>query len=210
MIRCAVALALCLAAPAALAAGKLKTHDEGLHGLFAIGGAFVSTGVTSDPEPDRAPDVSVSGAAVGAMLLVGWTLSDGLAVGAGGAGFHVFSPTLTVDDTEITDDLDPLAGMVLGPYAVYYLDPAGGVNFLGQLGVATLQDTDPDTDDIAIGFGATLGVGYDMYVGDNLSVGGMARFQFLSTSLDHDVAGSAVTVSHTSVVPALLLTVAWN
>ncbi len=120
MDRCA----LCLAAPAALAAGKVKTHDEGLHGLFAIGGAFLSTGgVTRDPQLGPAQDVSVSGRPSARWLFVGWTLDDGLAVGAGGAGFHVFSPTVTVDDTRIANDLDSLAGMVFGPYAGWGCKP---------------------------------------------------------------------------------------
>lgn len=205
MLRCTLALLLIASTPAALAAGKARTHDEGLHLIASVGAAFATSGVTTDPEPSPNPDVNASGVAVGGMLLVGWTLKPGLAVGAGGAGFHVFSPTVTVDDKEIDGDPDPIAGMVLGPYATYYLEPAGGLHFLAQLGAATLQDTDEDTD-LAIGFGATLGVGYDMYVADDWSVGGMARFQFLSTSTEQD----DVTISHTTMVPALLFTATWN
>ncbi len=191
-------------------AGEAPVHDAGLHVRFAMGGAYASFGVAMDPESDLTPDTSVSGGAVGGMLLLGWTLADGLAVGAGMSGFHVFSPTVTLDDKELDGDFDAVAGAVTGPYAEWYLDPAGGLHLLGQLGLATLQDADQQTDDLATGFGVTVGVGYDVYVGDKLSVGGLARLQYLSVSVDHQLIDAKLESTYTGLVPGLLVTAVWN
>lgn len=183
-----------------------RRHD-GLQVRVGLGGAY---GLTTATAGDG-PDVDTSGVAVGAMVLVGWTVTETLTVGAAPLmGFHVFSPTVEIDGNEVSGaDPDPVAGNIAGVYVDWYLDPAGGLHVLGQLGLATLQDSDSDTD-LALGFGGTLGVGYDMFVTDEWSIGGLLRFQFLSTSVDTDVAGRTITTDHTTMVPALLFTGAWH
>jgi hypothetical protein len=74
----------------------------------------------------------------------------------------------------------------IGPYVDFYPDPTEGLHFQGMVGWGVL---DASVDGASGGSAATgvimqLGVGYDFWVGDQWSIGPLARFAYAPLSLE--------------------------
>ncbi len=187
-------------------ASEPRTHD-GLHLSLGVGAAYNVTGVAIDPEPPNNPDTSFSGAGIGALLMIGGTPIPGLAIGGASMGFHTFSPTVKIGDRETEAEGDAV-GNLLGVYGDYYFDPHGGFHALAMFGFASLDDGDPKTDNLALGLGGVLGVGYDVFIADEWSLGGLLRLQMNLTGTRDDE--TKVDVAYGSIVPALLFTATYH
>lgn len=198
--------ALSVAAAANAQDAGARTHD-GFHLSLGVGAAYTTTSVSLDPEAANPPDISVTGFGVAGHLLIGGTVAPGLVIGGGNMGFHVFSPKVDVDGTE-TDADGAFAGNLLGVYADYYFDNHEGLHALALLGLATLDDGDDRTDKLAVGFGAALGVGYEMWVADEWSIGALGRVQFISTAVEFETIKADI--KYQTVAPALLLTATYH
>lgn len=207
-------LALCAASTAF--ADKAPAAKQGLHVTFGVGGAWHQVSSSIDGFDD---ETDIAGGGIGGMLAVGWTLAPGFVLGGGAMGGHIFKPTVTTGTLE-TESENDLIFLVTGIYADYSLDPAGGLHFQALLGAATLEEGNDDIEDIAIGLGGTLGVGYRWALSDTWSVGALARVQVLSTSSNIErpqdptnmqVSGTGTAdVRNFSVVPAALVGVTWH
>lgn len=207
-------LPLLLIAPAAFA--EETPPRTGLHLTFGMGGAWHQTTSSVDGldgETERA------GFGIAGMGAVGWTLAPGFVLGVGGMGGHIFTPTVSAGGVEAEAKND-LIFMVSGIYADYSFDPAGGLHLQGLLGVATLEEGDDAIEDIALGVGGTLGIGYRWPVSDRWSIGAIGRVQVLATGSSvkaapaagmSQVSGSGTAdVSNLSVAPALLVGATWH
>ena len=193
---------LCLSTAAWAQDGGARTHD-GFHLSLGAGAAYTTTAVGLDPEPPGAPDVSITGFGFAGQLLIGGNIAPGLVLGGGNMGFHVFSPKVKVGDAESDGD-GALAGNLLGIYADYYFDPNEGLHAMALIGLATLDDADDDTDKLAVGFGAALGLGHEWWVADEWSIGVLGRVQLMTTTLELEATKTDATFA--TVAPALLLT----
>jgi hypothetical protein len=92
----------------------------------------------------------------------------------------------------------------IGPFADYYLDPAGGLHFqafVGWGGLETSSEGDVGGSD-PTGLVMALSAGYDLFVSDEWSIGGMGRFTFAPIGYEE--------VSYTTIEPALLLTATYH
>lgn len=202
-------LTVCLFATTAHAqtpAGGQPHQHDGFQLALGVGGAFHRVTGTLDPEPPGDTEATLSGLGIAGMVLAGWAVSPGFTVGGGAMGGHIFKPTVEVAGAE-TDSKNDLIFLVVGPYLDWAPNPAGGLHVLAHLGVATLEDGSDDTDTIALGFGAGLGVGYDVWVSDQWAIGGLARLQMLRTSTE---VTPALDVQYTSLVPALQVVATWQ
>jgi hypothetical protein len=202
----AAAGTLSLSAAASGQDAGARTHD-GFHLSLGAGAAYTTTAVSLDPEAANPADISVTGMGFAGHLLIGGTVAPGLVIGGGNMGFHVFSPQVSVDGTDSDTD-SALAGNLLGVYADYYFDNHGGLHALALLGLATLDDGDDDTDKLAVGFGAALGVGYEWWVADEWSIGALGRVQFMSTTVEFETINADL--KYETVAPALLLTATYH
>jgi len=82
---------------------------------------------------------------------------------------------------------------LLGPFVDYYFDAKLGWHAQGSLGIATMtigkgsQDQTPTTGDKTMGgLGFMLGGGYEWWIAEQWSMGGLLRFVFVSVESSHD------------------------
>ncbi len=151
-------------------------------------------------------EVAFSGETFSLSLMLGGTIMPGLHVGGGFFLDRAFSPTLEIGGQEAagTPDFQQFV-LGLGPFVDYYLDPAGGLHFQGFFGwggVETSTEAGGAGGSDPTGLVVYLGAGYDVFLSDEWSVGGMARFAYGPFALNE--------IDYPTIAPALLLTLTWS
>lgn len=134
-------------------------------------------------------DITASGGSVALDLLVGGSPNRGLAIGGG--LLADYSPNLDLEGTTADLQANVETGMV-GVFIDGFPDPKGGFHLGGLLGLANISTDVKGADDVRndSGFGGAVWVGYDAWVGDEWSVGGLLRFSAAvgrSTKNDQDL-----------------------
>ena len=186
-------------------ADDVNTHD-GFYARLLAGPAWMKTTANFE-ETDVNADIT--GFGFGGFLMAGGTVADGLVIGGGIHGMHIVHPTIKLGNAEVEPDSDVI-GMTFGPFVDYYPEPTGGLHFGALIGVSTLADADEDTEGVAFGIGASAFVGYDIWVGNQWSIGPMARFQYMHT-VDRIGTGPFTTdVTFNTIVPVLMLSIAYH
>ena len=148
--------------------------------------------------------VSYSGVTFPTSLLLGGTV--GPVVIGGGFNFdYAPSPSGSVDGGTSVDLEDVTMTLIgLGMFADIYPDPHGGLHFqpfVGWGGLETSYKGNSGGSD-PTGLVLAIGGGYDWWVGDEWSIGAMARVSYAPLSLND--------VSYTTVAPALLATFTYH
>jgi hypothetical protein len=167
--------------PPVLTEGGAMTHD-GFFLQLGVGLGYLSTSADAG-----LGDESLSGLSLPWSVLLGGTIGSGVVLGGGVIQDYSVSPTYTVngeDMGEVTDLSLYLTG--IGMFVDFYPDPKEGLNFQGFFGWGALEaarggnvsSSDPT------GVILSLGVGYDFWIGDEWSVGPMARFVYAPLSLN--------------------------
>lgn len=131
-----------------------------------MGGAF------SIGNGDDQRKIDYSGSHLGFDLLLGGTPSDGLTVGGGLLMGSLLQPDMEVDGANTATQNIPV--LLLGPFIDGYFKPNGGWHAGALVGLGGLGET-PETEGSG-GFGGSVWLGYDKWVGDDWSVGGQLRF----------------------------------
>lgn len=166
---------------------------------------------------------NVSGPGAAFDLAVGWTVTRGLAIAGFASGRSISNANVTFKTGSTTgrtfnEDFQ-LANV--GAMADWYLDPRKGLHFQGGVGVASVThsvkeafDGSPKRDPTArySGLGFMLGAGYETFVSDNWSIGGLLRID-LGNQLTSDTSGNDATVRDTTFnvfAPSLLFTGTYN
>jgi hypothetical protein len=141
-----------------------RTHD-GFYFRFGIGPGLALATLSGS-----APDDTSKGVNISTQLAVGWTPRPGWVLGVGTFPMVVPSPSY--------DGINAGGQHVsaTGPFVDYYLDPHKGVHFQGGLlfGLGYLDGGDRASH-VGVGYGATVGGGYDVFVTDEWSVGAIVR-----------------------------------
>jgi hypothetical protein len=210
-----VALALLVTAALLLSASVALAKDadtrDGFQLIVGAGIGYLTTTPTVDGQ-DSGPEVTVDGFGFAGMLGAGFSLSDSLSVGGVVlAGGHIVGPQVNVDG-ESTDADGDIIFNIVGPYVDWSpMGGGGGLRVVGIVGLGTMEDGNDDTDAVTLGFGGSLGLGWDWWVADDWAVGAMARVNVLQTSTEIDLGpGGKADVSYLTVAPALLTTLAWQ
>jgi hypothetical protein len=184
---------------AATAEAEANTHDGFYMGMnLGLGYYSMSVG-------EGVGEGSFSGLAVPTVsLALGGTLFQHLVIGGGIMFDYVPSPGIESGGMDVDFDVTQFL-IGLGLYLDFYLDPAGGLHFplfIGFGGVETSTEAGGVGGSDPVGVMSYLGVGYDMFISDNWSVGVLGRFGlgFLSQN----------DVSATVIEPALLGTISWH
>jgi hypothetical protein len=158
-----LALGLALCAPA-LADADPRTHD-GFYLRLAVGPGYTFGTLFS-----AGPDSASTGADVSTQLAIGWTPRPGLVVGAG--TFPMVTPSPSYDHV----DAGGQHVSATGPFVDYYPDPRTGFHVQGGVLLAAgYLDGGARSGHLGVGYGATAGVGYEWFVGDEWSLGAIAR-----------------------------------
>ncbi len=164
--------------------GGAYTHD-GFFLQFGLGVGFV-TG-TAEAE---FYDIDVGGIAQLGHLAIGGSPVPGLVLGGGVFGTNVPTTKYETDFGGETykEDGDLSSASLIAGFATYYLEPLQQFFLTGGLGAALLStgkaDGVPETS--GNGLGALVGVGFESFISEQWSLGGMLRVIYLSAELETD------------------------
>ncbi|HEU5077177.1 MAG TPA: outer membrane beta-barrel protein [Polyangiaceae bacterium] len=177
------------------ASAEAMTHD-GFYMSLEAGVGYLSATID-----DPIAEVTMSSTTFSSGLLLGGTVGP-VVIGGGFTYDYGFSPSAEQagSEQEIEDLKLYLIG--IGAFADYYVDPAGGLHFIGFLGWGGLEssrDGDAGGSD-PTGLLVTLGGGYDFWVADEWSIGPLARFTYAPLSFDYGGSSLDVPTWHFSVV----------
>jgi hypothetical protein len=160
----------------------VRSHD-GFYLRMALGlgasGALVSTDST------RVPNYSFNGGGGAGDIWIGGTPVAGLVLGGALSVLSLKSTTRRVSGDSQSGDVTGNTG-ILGIFVDGFPNPDRGFHFGGTIGLAgTHTDVKGNDSDTFNGGGVGLGawLGYDMWVGEQWSLGGMVRF---TGSLTHE------------------------
>jgi hypothetical protein len=171
-------------APPPLALRGRHVHD-GFYFRFGSGFGVYEEGLRSEESAvyDGRVEGNTRGLGSVSELELGGSLKPGLILGGGAYSLDLVTGTFRLDrdsDDALPEELDPerRSLVVVGPFLTWYPNPRKGFYLHGALGVAGLSSGrfDRDSDDYrAFGGGMALGVGHDWWIGDEWSIGVMAR-----------------------------------
>lgn len=156
---------------------------------------------------DSTFDFKLKGGAGASHLLFGGTPGGGLVIGAGLFTLNATDPDAEVgDETVSTNDLE-LSFAQLALFGDWFPDPHGGFHVGLGVGpaavVAKVDNRASDDQATSGGLAGTLFLGYDFWVGDEWSIGGLLTFTSASTKntedgADEELDTSAVTLQFTA------------
>lgn len=175
-----------------------RTHD----GFYLRLGA--GPGFTSGSASTSGVSATMKGMHVGTELAIGTTVAPGLVVGGGEFSMVVFGPKYEVSGQKSDAGTHHVGGV--GPFVDYYLDPTKGLHFQGAL---VLSGTRVDGKSgregaFGVGFGALAGAGWETWVGDQWSLGGLLRIGYYRVGVKGDDSDVKTTLSMLS--PTVLIT----
>ena len=151
-------------------------HD-GFYMRFALGGG--GFGASGSVEPtNRSGNYKISGGGLGLTFALGGTPTPGLTLG-GELFFQQSSkPTVTFPDGSSLKAPNDLNFGLIGPFIDWYPNAEGGFHVGGMLGLASMTVSDPNgntKDSRLSGGGGALSIGYDFWVGRQLSLGVLGK-----------------------------------
>lgn len=224
---CSFVLAWCghaAADPAATVstAPGVHTHD-GLYVRFATGfGVYSELARSEDVERfDGRLRLRARGFAVAREFAVGGTPYPGLVIGGGvyGAGVVTSSVTINRDDQADNDVSEDLASesrdlSIIGVFVDRYFVPTLGLHVQAALGLANQYGLSVDDEPFSeskyspLGPGGIIGIGYEMWLTDQWSLGVLARFG-ASVMFGKDAQGTRW-VHYVTNSPSFLMTVTYH
>lgn len=156
-----------LPAPNGADSSRTFHYHDGFYARFGLNYGITGGSFSLD---DRQLDYT--GSQLGMDLLLGGTPSDGLAVGGGVTLGSLLQPDMEVDGTDVPTKNVPL--LLVGPFVDGFFSPQGEWHAGALFGLAVLGET-RETEGAA-GFGGSVWLGYDRWVGDDWAIGGQLRF----------------------------------
>ncbi len=182
----------------------MPARGEKLYIRMAAGVGFPFGSDIADRYDDRGSGAShFSGYSFALDVMAGTAVLPWLMIGGGAASDTVGGGTVRNASQSKRSIEHSLYYAVIGPFADLYTAPPAGLHFQALLGLARLSPADDLGHNTALGFGAVLGVGYEMPVGRRWNLGALARVAFSPLSMKR-VAGQQP--SPTLYEPSLLWT----
>ena len=146
-------------------------------------------------------DSKINGWGVAPDIWIGGSPIPGLAIGATFSGVSAVNPHADITAAD-SGGRGPVSGdargtltySIFGLFADYYPAPTGGLHFMGGVNYSVFQFKPEGGDglDPASGFGLFGGLGYEWWIGNEWSVGPVARLHWASVS---DAGGSTSVLS---------------
>lgn len=173
--------------PAPPVARTDKRHD-GFYTRLCLG--FGSQSVTIDPG-ESLPNSKASAGTLDIELLIGGAPSPGIVVGG---ALLIDSMPSTTFNTDSYSAKSSMALLTIGPFIDGYPNPRGGFHLGGTIGLssARLANDPVFPTNKATGFGLAVWLGYDWWVADQWSVGGLLQLSGARTTGHENSADLAV------------------
>jgi hypothetical protein len=141
---------------------------------------------------------SLAGVAAAVELSLGGTPAPGLVIGggifSGSTGAEVETNEVDVDGQPVPAvKYNQLTFTLIGPFVDYYFDERAGFHLQGALGLAAMEvgtgrqgSTELTANRTLGGLGFMLGGGYEWFVGEQWSLGGIIRMRYGALETDDD------------------------
>ena len=199
--------------PVAAADPTARRHD-GFYLRLGLGAGLMRS-VVDFEDVSGTSEVKARGGGAGFEFAMGGTVAPGLVIGGG--IYTVSASGITWESDQVADwtdsDDDSFKGGdgaigLLGVMLDFYPNPRGGFHIQGGLGLGTIALDNDDDDDFpgenweGGGGGLMLGAGYEFWISDQWSLGGVGRVLMVSGKVrgsDSDVDYDAKAIA-----PALL------
>ena len=194
-------LSLAAALGFASEAGAAEHTHDGFYMQIHAGLGYYSMSAES-----AGSEVSFSGVSFASAFQLGGSLAPGIVLGGSLVTDYVFSPSMSINDTDVPDGFGPTSQYLfgIGPFIDFYPDPQGGLHFQGMVGFGGVESSfEGDVsgnDPTGPMFG--IGGGYEWWVGREWSIGAMARVIYAPLSYED--------VSFPTIAPALLATFTYH
>lgn len=199
----------------------VKLHD-GFYLRMALGVGNLNA--TISPKGSGS-DSKLSGSGLAIDFSIGGAVIPGFVIGGRISGLNAYNPTLEDGTGSSTKNVD-LTMSMLQIFTDIYPMPSKGLHFLGGAGPATLSFTQrvasssvyaSEVQTSSNGFGMTLGGGWEGWVGQQWSIGGMLLLNWAWMDYESPlpvVSGSTVNASIDNKVkafsPSLMFTATFN
>jgi hypothetical protein len=146
-------------------------------GLGTLWGGFTTNAANNER-------LDASGSGLALDLLVGGSPNPGLTIGGGLIGNWSFNTEFKADGADATNH-DVASGLI-GVFIDGFPQPTAGWHLGGLVGLGGHTLSHDGVADQTAGFGGAIWGGYDQWVGDNFSVGGMLRFTAMRSTGEKD------------------------
>ncbi len=145
----------------------------------------------------------MTGVGAGLELSFGGTPVHGLVIGGGSFSSFVSSPTISYAGQSAEAGSASLS--LIAPFVDWYPSATQGFHMQGAIGVAYASYNSKSGSNSVSGAGLGLmgGVGYEIWVADEWSLGALFRVQYATPSIKAD--GMTGSLDTNSVIPALVL-----
>jgi hypothetical protein len=182
----------------------VRTHD-GFYFRVALGPNFVSS-----TWKGGSSDATISGVGPALELAFGGTIARGFVLGGGIYSGTAPSPTFSNNGTSF--DIGTTSSVLVGPFADWYPDPNGGFHVQGAVGFgyASFESKDSSFSVSGVGPGFMAGLGYELWVGEQWSLGALARLTYSTPSVKDDKNNIQGSLDTTNIVPALLINATYH
>jgi hypothetical protein len=180
------------------AKAEALTHD-GFYLQFNAGLGYLSTSAEAGGS-----EVKFSGMTLPSSLLLGGTVGP-VVIGGGFFGDYAFSPSASFNGQDVPSNSDVSMTLIgIGMFADIYPDVHKGLHFqpfVGWGGLETSVNGNVGGSD-PTGLVLAVGGGYDVFISDNWSFGGMLRIAYAPLSLND--------VTYSTISPSLLATITYH
>lgn len=201
------------------AAKGVRTHD-GFYLRMGLG--FGALSGSTKPDGSTVSN-DCSGFSEQIEFAMGGTPAPGFVIGGGVFASVTGSPSysITLSGQSASGSGGSIMAEIVGPFIDVYPNPNGGFHLEAAVGPAVVAIakgdnqqvcvsagcytvTMPGTPYSGVGFGFVGGVGYEAFVSDQWSIGGIARVMYASASLTPDDTVNYAKASVTAIMPGLL------
>jgi outer membrane autotransporter protein len=180
----------------------VNEHD-GFYLRLALGYAHLDAKSKLTEAPERELEISGGGAVF--QLAIGGSPTPGFVIGGMLLGHAFANPDVESDDVTVTQSGDRTFSVsAIGPFLQYYFDPKSGFYLQGFLGYVEARaqyeigGLEYESED-ATGAGFGFGLGYDIWVSDQWSIGPEVRLLYA----DVKYSGDGPDEEDTLVIPSL-------
>jgi hypothetical protein len=157
---------------------SLPERHDGFYARAGVGFGALTDRMTIGIPIIADVDGSATGPSVGLHVAGGLTVAKGFVIGGFFATETVTNPKVQVEGERVDADVSVGTFALVGPLVDWYPNPVDGWHLgagIGPCSISVEDDAGNIESEQPVGFGGTLFGGYDLWIGEEWSIGGLAR-----------------------------------